>query len=93
MGVARFRLQEEVGHGERTFNRVGRHGSVCITGVEVFWCAHQRICHCSINLGVLDTEYDTSNLSFRVYIWMTVDLCELVLVHGEPAELPAHMLH
>lgn len=75
--VAWFRLQEEAGHGERTVDRVGRHGSMCVTGVEVFLCAHQRICHCSINLGVLDTEYDPTNLSFRAYIWMTVDLVSL----------------
>lgn len=75
--VARFHLQEEAGHGERTVDRVGRHGSMCVTGVEVFLCANQHICHCSINLGVLDTEYDPTNLSFRAYIWMTVDLVSL----------------
>lgn len=75
--VAQFHAQEEAGNGEHAVDRVGHHGSVYVTGVEVLLCAHRRICHCSINLGVLDTEYDTTNLSFRVYIWMTVDLVSL----------------
>jgi len=84
---------EEVGHSKRVLEEVGCHGLVRFPGIWVFVvCTYTRL-PLSNDPGVLHTEYDTTNLSFRVYVRMTVPPCELVLVHGERDEFPVNMLH